>query len=46
VVIVLGSGPKFRGFNPGGRRWIFKGDKILSTTFGAGGGVKLSTPCR
>jgi hypothetical protein len=27
VVSVLATGPKVRGFNPGGGRWIFKGDK-------------------
>jgi hypothetical protein len=27
VVIVLAIGPKVRGFKPGRRQWIFKGDK-------------------
>jgi hypothetical protein len=27
VVIVLATGPKVRGFDPGRWRWIFKGDK-------------------
>jgi hypothetical protein len=27
VVSVFATGPKFRGFDPGRGRWIFKGDK-------------------
>jgi hypothetical protein len=32
VVIVLAIGPKVREFKPGQGRWIFKGDKVCSTT--------------
>jgi hypothetical protein len=32
VVIVPATGPKVRGLKHGQRRWIFKGDKIRSTT--------------
>jgi hypothetical protein len=42
---VLATGPKDRGFKPGRGQWIFKGDKIRSTT-SFGGEVKPSLPCR
>jgi hypothetical protein len=42
---VLATGPKVRGFKPGRGQWIFKGDKIRSTT-SFGGEVKPSLPCR
>jgi hypothetical protein len=42
---VLATGPKVRGFKPGWGRWIFKGDKIHSTT-SFGGEVKPSVSCR
>jgi hypothetical protein len=32
VVIVLATGPKVRGFKPSRWLWIFKGDKIRSTS--------------
>jgi hypothetical protein len=37
--------PKVRGFKPGRGQWIFKGDKISSTT-SFRGEVKPSVPCR
>jgi hypothetical protein len=45
VVTVIATGPRVRGFKPGRGRWIFKGDKIRSTTYFLGG-VKTSAPCR
>jgi hypothetical protein len=44
MVIVLAIGPKVRGFKPGLGQWIFKGEKIRSTT-SFEGEVKLSAPC-
>jgi hypothetical protein len=44
MVIVLAIGSKVRGFKPGRGRWIFKGDKILSTSFGRE--VKPAVQCR
>ena len=42
---VLAFGTQLRGFKPDWSRWIFQGEKILSTpTFG--GEVKPSVPCR
>ena len=42
---VLAFGTQVRGFKPGRSRWIFKGEKILSTP-SFGGEVKPSVPCR
>jgi hypothetical protein len=44
VVSLLAIGPKVRGFRPGRGWWIFKGDKIRSTTFFRAE-VKLFLPC-
>ena len=41
---VLAFGTQVRGFKPGPSRWIFKGEKILSTP-SFGGEVKPSVPC-
>jgi hypothetical protein len=43
--MVFVIGPKVRGFKPGQKRWIFKGDKIRRAT-SFGGEVKTSFPCR
>jgi hypothetical protein len=45
VVNVLSIGPKIHEFKPGRGRWIFKDDKIRSTTF-LGTEVKPAAPCR
>jgi hypothetical protein len=45
VVIMLATGPKFRGFKPGRERWILRAIKIRSKT-SFRGKVKLSAPCR
>jgi hypothetical protein len=45
VVIVLAIVPKVHGFKPGRGQWIFKNDKIRSTT-SFGGEVKPSLSCR
>ena len=42
---VLAFSTQVRGFKPGRSRWIFKGEKILSTP-SFGGEVKPSVPCR
>jgi len=42
---VLAFSIQIRGFKPGRSRRIFKGEKILSTSF-FGGEVKPSVPCR
>ena len=42
---MLDFGTQVRGFKPGRSRWIFKGEKILSTR-SFGGEVKPSVPCR
>jgi hypothetical protein len=45
VVSVLVIEQKVRGFKPGRRRWIFKGDKVRSTpSFREE--IKPSVPCR
>jgi len=43
-VSVLAFRTQIRGFKPGRSRWIFKGEKILSTP-SFGGEVKPSVPC-
>jgi hypothetical protein len=45
MVVILAIGPKVCGFKPGRERWIFKGDKICSTT-SFGGEVKPLVPLR
>ena len=42
---VLAFGTQVRGFKPDRSRWIFQGEKILSTP-SFGGEVKPSVPCR
>ena len=42
---LLAFSTQVRGFKPGRSRWIFKGEKILSTP-SFGGEVKPSVPCR
>ena len=42
---MLAFGTQVRGFKPGRRRRIFKGEKIFSTP-SFGGEVKPSVPCR
>jgi hypothetical protein len=42
---VLAFSTQVRGFKPGRSRWIFQGEKFLSTT-SFGGEVKPSVPCR
>jgi hypothetical protein len=45
MVIMLVTEAKVRGFKPGRRRRIFKGDKVRGTTSFTGD-VKPSAPCR
>ena len=42
---MLAFGAQVRGFKPDRSRWIFQGEKILSTP-SFGGEVKSSVPCR
>jgi hypothetical protein len=44
VINVLAIGPKVCGFKPGRERWLFKDDKVHSTT-SLEGEVKPSVPC-
>jgi hypothetical protein len=45
MAVMIAIRRKFRGFKPGQKQRIFKGDEIRSTT-SFGREVKLLTPCR